>query len=277
MQHYEPSKEKKFFGLTPKQFAIVAGMFFLAIVVIAGAITYVLRPSEKWDKETGCPIVKNEIRPSGQTVILIDTTDPLTENQKDQVRNLTKRIIKEQTRPGDLVTVYALNQEALTLRKPAFEMCSLRDGSDASKWTENSRLMKKKFEEKFNEPITKAIEQTSESKPDTASPIFEMIQLAGIRSFQKWNVQGEKRLIIFSDLLHNTPDFSLYQNAVPDFESFKKSDYRNRVISDLKDVDVTLYIFQNDPARQKQALSTFWKDYFASLGAQVSRVTPLGQ
>ena len=55
------------------------------------------------------------------------------------------------------------------------------------------------------------------------SPIFEMIQAVKYFIFEtfKREYRDENKLFIFSDFIHNTPEFSQYSDK-SDFETFKK-------------------------------------------------------
>ena len=101
-----------------------------------------------------------------------------------------------------------------------------------------------------------------------------MLQLVGINAFQNHDVHGERHLIVMSDMLQNTPQFSMYHGAL-DFASFARSDYGRKVQAQLPGVEVELDVLVNTPALQTRRNLKFWEDYFEKAGAHVVRVDPL--
>ena len=106
------------------------------------------------------------------------------------------------------------------------------------------------------------------------SPIFEMVQMVSLASFQRHPIEGERRLLIISDLLHNTPELSLYKK-VPNIEDFLASDYGRRTYVNLKDVQIDLYLLFNTPQFQTEELTEFWQSFFAKTGATIASITPM--
>jgi hypothetical protein len=260
------------------RFQIAGFLVFVSIIVLfVGFLVYGFSNSGyEVDKKTFCPVVSGKLKPAGQTVILIDTSDSLSNNQKDALRIYVRRIVD--TLPaGELVNIYIMDEETFRGRKPVLEICRPRDGSDASAINENEKLMRRRFNERFERPIEDAIDRISLQKGNANSPILEMIQIVGLSGFQKWNVDGSRHLFIFSDMIHNTDQFSLYRSANFEFSAFRNSNYWSEIITDLSGVDVTIYQFINRPELQKQGLLTFWRRYFSSIKGQVVEVIPIGK
>jgi hypothetical protein len=101
-----------------------------------------------------------------------------------------------------------------------------------------------------------------------------MLQLVGINAFRKHDVKGERRLIIISDMLHNTPQFSMYRGPV-DYETFAASKYGRKAQLELRDVEVELHYLINNPQLQTKRNLKFWEDYFIKAGAQIVAVRPM--
>ncbi len=140
--------------------------------------------------------------------------------------------------------------------------------------TANLRKLRRQYEERFLEPLNKQAEGLVSAEPAKYSPIFEMLQMVSINSLRKHDVRGERELIIFSDMLHNTPQFSMYKGAA-DFAAFAGSDYGRKLTLDLRDVRVELNVLINSPQLQTKRNLAFWEAYFNKAGARIVAVRPL--
>ena len=254
---------------------------FLCVIFVVCVGGYVLysnffKPVTQYD-EFGCPIRNGISSPIAQTVVLVDETDVLSTNQSDYLRIKLTSYVKKEMLTGELLSIYFLGDDLNTHTKPIFEMCKVRDGSDADALTENERLIKRRFRKNFQEPLHEKMNMLLEKKTaSNQSPILEMIQSIALNSFMKWDVQGDRKLMIFSDMLHHTKEFSLYTQN-PSFESFKRSDYAAGVASSMPGVEVEIYYFNNTPQFQKNSLTEFWRDFFRNRGALVSQVQTIGK
>lgn len=254
---------------------MVAALFILLVFGFWIYLTF-FKTVTKYD-EIGCPIANGISTPVAQTVVLVDETDILSTNQSDYLRIKLASYVKKEMRTGELLSIYFLGDDFNTHTKPIFEMCKVRDGSDADALTENERLIKRRFRKNFQEPLHEKMNMLFEKKTaSNQSPILEMIQSIALNSFMKWDVQGDRKLMIFSDMLHHTKDFSLYTQN-PSFESFKRSDYAAGVASSMPGVEVEIYYFNNTPQFQKNSLTEFWRDFFRNRGALVSQVQTIGK
>jgi hypothetical protein len=101
-----------------------------------------------------------------------------------------------------------------------------------------------------------------------------MFQFVGLNAFRKHAVNGPKRLIVVSDMLHKTPQVSMYQ-AIPEFEPFEASDYGRRMRLELPGVEVEIHQLLNYPKLQTRRLMQFWETYFARAGARIVAVRPM--
>ena len=98
--------------------------------------------------------------------------------------------------------------------------------------------------------------------------------MVNLESYQRHPMDGERHLLIVSDMLHNTPGLSLYKN-IPSIEDFQASNYGRKSYLELKGVDVELYLLVNSPQYQGDELMGFWHTYFESIGAKISKVVPM--
>ncbi len=260
---------------------VIAGVVALVIFVIAvlsglGYWIYLGFQKPEFDKVTACPIENGKVSPHSHTVILVDTTDPLTPQQIDAFK-VGVNNIAAQLSPGDLLEIYKLNEEERSYKAPVFSHCKTRDGSDADELTENKRRIQRKFEKEYNKPLQLIINNLINTDVSAKrSPIIESIQSISVNSFEKWNIAGNRHLIIFSDMLQHVPEFSMYKNSV-NYKNFSKSDYAAKHKPYMPDVEVTINIFNNNPKLQKMSTLNFWQKFFSNAGASVTETYNLGQ
>lgn len=207
---------------------------------------------------------------------MIDATDPLSDNQKDFVKIEVEKIVQSQE-SGTLISIYYMSEKMAVQRTPEFCLCTVPDGSKANKFTENEALLFKRFQKNFAKPLKTQLERLGEvSKPSKVSNIFEQIQALSINSFLKYPTDGDKKLYIFSDMLHNSKEFSLYSKN-QSFDVLKKSNYYAQVRSQLRGVDVTAFFFANQPKFQTNRNVIFWENFFNDTGAALVKVEPIGK
>jgi len=244
------------------------GGLFVIVVVAAAALWLHLRPAGL-DKRL-CPANG----PAGQIVLLVDRTDPLSFTQKQAFEGLLERLVAQRVPAGYLLSVFVLGEDYKSSPKPVFSQCNPGDGASASEYTANKAHLKRRFETSFREPMLALAEQLQTTKSAKYSPIFEMLEMTSINGFRKEEVKGPRKLIVVSDMLHNTPEFSMYRE-MSEFTSFRESDYGRKVSTNLSGVDVELDYLINTPHLQTRRNLKFWEDYFASAGARIVAVTPL--
>lgn len=251
---------------------IFMGVFVLFIVVlIAGGSAYFYFTREaSLDKISMCPATG----PSGHIVLLVDKTDPLTFIQKQSFLTFLEDLTERRIEPGYLLSVFVIGENYKDAALPLFEMCNPGKGENKSAMTANLKQLQRQYHDRFREPMLKLADTLQASKPAQFSPIFEMTQLVAINGFHKSAVNGPHRLIIVSDMLHNTPQFSMYRGN-SDFQTLQNSDYGKKLMVDLKGVEVELHYVMNTPQLQNRRHLRFWEEFFNNAGARIVSVMPM--
>lgn len=253
----------------------------LTIATFAGLIVFTLSQKKPYNPETLCPI--NEDYP--QTAVLIDATDSLNPNQilavVEEIDNLRKRSkANGKLAINEWVGIFVLNEDDLILPKPKIALCYPGDGTDVNPLFENPDQARIKFERKFFTPMKEEIENLAQLSPSPTSPIFEMIRSIVLDVLDRnFNPAKGRRLIIVSDMLHNVPEYSHYQDKI-DFSAWEKTSYAHEFLQlSLLNMDVEiLYLKRVDGrarSRQTRGHVLFWEKYFDSVGATVKRLKPL--
>jgi hypothetical protein len=251
---------------------LILGTIALVLVVAAVllAVYYARSRPADLDKESLCPANG----PTGHYVLLVDTTDPLSFTQKEAFKVTLRELVEKRIPEGYLLSVFVLGEDFKDGAKPIAELCNPGSGQNKSDLTENIRQLNKQYRERFLDPLLKHSEALLAAEPAKFSPIFEMVQLVAINGFRKHDVKGPRRLVIMSDMLHNTPQFSMYK-GVPDYSAFASSSYGQKAQLEMRGVDVEIHYLMNSPQLQTKRNLKFWEDYFDKAGARIVAVRPL--
>ena len=246
----------------------------LILILIAMIETFLFyqftHRSEGFDPETLCPVTG----PKGHYVLLVDKTDPMTFTQKTALETLLKDLVERKIPEGYLISVFVMGEDYKEASKPLVEICNPGKGDGKSELTANIKQLKRQYNKKFITPLMQQMQAMVSSQSAKYSPIFEMLQMVSLQSFQRFPMEGERHLLLVSDLLHNTPELSLYKK-LPSVEDFESSDYARRTFIELKNVQVDLYLLFNSPQFQTDSLMDFWEAYFEKTGANISSITPM--
>ncbi len=192
-------------------FLLIAGV---AVLVLALFVANYQRSNKPKLDERSCSA---DIARS--TTVVIDRSDDTPSQTLDEILARTKRFVSEHAQEGELVSLFEISGSSRTSLKPVFSAClPQRDGNDLY---ENRRKIQRYFDERFAKPLDQALAHPpvrSES-----SPISEaIIDL----SASQYLAAPANRLIVFSDLLQNSPNASLYRcssakAAIADFKSHR--------------------------------------------------------
>ncbi len=243
----------------------------VAIVVslgVLGAIGYWTKARKDemalLDPATLCP----RSGPVAETAVLIDRTDALTEVQAGALRQRIKAWASEVPKYGSF-KIYEVGKSGVVL-EPVVSVCNPGDGSDASSIDSNPRLLRKRYDDKFEAPIDRMLTSMRIDIEAATSPIMEAVQAISVRDFGPAVSYGPKTLLLVTDLLQHGPEFSLYKN-VPNFDAFRKSAYARSVQADLAGVHVSIHLLnrKNAAAKQTDALGEFWIHWLGDQGAIV--------
>ncbi len=254
-------------------YSVIVGILIILVVIALSAATlYSLMTKESLNSETLCPTTG----PKGHYVILIDNTSPFPYTQKASLSQGLKNIVRNELPEGYLLSVFLLGEDVTKNDKPLFERCSPGQWGNKSQLTSNKKFVERDFYEKFSKPLDEVVKKISLEEHSKKSPVFEMLQLVGINGFEHSDVIGEKKLIIYSDMLANTQEFSMYKEHIPSYENFSKVPYAQRALAPgLKDVSVSLNLIsdqQQSGKSQKTRLISFWEKYFDASGASIESV-----
>jgi len=237
-----------------------------ALALVAAGFMYYISPSAL-ERDTLCP----SKGPNGHVILLVDKTDPLSFTQRQAFEVLIRDIATTKVRAGELLTVFALPEDYKAAATPIFRLCRPDDGQNANPLFQSPEKMRKRFSEKFIGQLDQVAQELQATEPAKYSPIFEMLQLVNITGFRKEAVNGPRRLIVVSDMLHNTPQFSQYRDT-RQFSEIESLEYIKQLRADFDGAAVELVYIMHSPGLQTRGHAKFWEDYFNRMNGRLTAV-----
>jgi hypothetical protein len=251
---------------------IGAAVKIAIVVAVVGAVGFAYYSAttshRSLNAETLCPS-----EPSSVTILLVDVTDPMNVAQRQDFMNQLARLKNSIPRYGKLI-VTKVDATAENLLSPVIVRCNPGTAADEDELSGDPKAVQKKWDEGFDRPLQAAFERITGASGADQSPILESIQSVALTELQKPGVEGKpKRLIVASDLLQNTGDVSFYK-SMPDPEAFTSSAAYRKVRTDLRGVDVELWMLERSDAAatQPRSLADLWDRVIGAQGGIVQRV-----
>lgn len=252
------------------------GILLLAIALIiacgfASAYLFALNKHASIDHQTFCK--KGGI--DEVSVVLIDHTDHFNDVQSAELKRELKSIAKNIPQNSWLKLI-AVSTDLSSLLKEEPPFCNPGDETTVNDATGNKKLAKSLYEKRYKSKIDEMLASILLTNAQNSSPIMEAIQAASVTTFKSDDAPAVKKLIIVSDLLQHTDEFSMYKE-IPDFKDFRKLPYWNKINTDLEDVEVHVFVIRRDGADELQntKLIKFWADYFSAQGVTDFKSTPI--
>jgi hypothetical protein len=250
-------------------------LFMLTTVALIGAALaayfYAVFTQEKLDARN-CP----ERGPLGVTVIFIDATDPFTPRQSVEITKGIQGVVNN-LREGEEVNVYTLRPGGEKIRTPDFSACKPRE--HGSFLYDNVRAVAERFRIDFKSKLEVALLAAIEAKSAKESPIIEALADIGVGAFRSVPASTPKRLVIVSDLLQYSKEFTQYQTPSPAIEQFRKLPASITLMPRLEGVKTCFVYLDRERDRQFQGTRhvEFWMALIAQAGAERASCEPLVQ
>ncbi|WP_374091023.1 hypothetical protein [Methylomicrobium lacus] len=240
---------------------IIVALFF--ITAGAGSYFYSKANSPEIDKNTFCPKSGAE----SVTALLIDATDSLSVQQK-QAFIFAFQSLRDAIPLHGRLDLYFIHSTQSSLLKPVASLCNPGHGDAISPLIGNPRHVEQMWQDGFGQPLEREISQLLDASPENESPIMESIQSVVLTSLSEPSLRDKtKKLIIVSDLMQHTSDLSLYRGALPTENFFQNKSFE-RMKSDLRDIDISVWMLVRDNALNRSKLAELWQRIFAEQGAQ---------
>lgn len=249
----------------------VSALAILVIVGSFGAVLFAGQPAAPRTDEHGCKL--NEPVPS-HTLVLVDNTDAFSQSQIDGVLSALGEV---RSNLGDwaMVSVFSiLDDPPIEL----FSACSPERVAPPNPWRifgqpkESWLVRKARFQRNFEKPLSSLIQRLELTRTADHSPILESLTDAIQSLGGYWKDAPHRELIMFSDMMQNTPEFSQYNAS-------GRSRAPDQVLAgarlDLSGAHVTVYYLVGLPhdrgVQENRELRAwhegFWRLIFESSGA----------
>lgn len=247
----------------------ISFLFFLAAIIIFVGFIYLnystTEKKSKIDTDTSCLIKSKNV-----VAVLFDDTDPIDYTEQNDATNFLNTVADGLPRYAkiSLYTVSSYNNKKI---KPFFEICNPGSEKEASSLTENTKLVRakhKKYKEILKNKIQELFTETSKEK----SPIMEMSKFVVVDAFKNMEQVPDRsmNLIVLSDFLQNSDDFSLFKNGKSmSFQDYKKTFHWKKVKTNMNGIDVTRLQFVRKSTKQNDKLEDFWLNFYKNQQAEI--------
>jgi hypothetical protein len=241
----------------------LGGLLLLVLALASGgalAYFYFSTPARPvLDAQTLCPVTG----PQGITVVLVDTSDDLTETTRREVLGQLDDMITT------LPPYYRLDIRVLDIAglrsRSLFSKCNPGDGAGLSEWTDNPRIARLRWIEDFRKPAAQAVYSSIAAAKANSSPIMAAIQDIAIDQFSSVASRDvRKTLYVISDMIEHTRDYSQYPRAGDlSFQRYKQSPAYLKFRTDLHGATVIVRYVTRQVGGQPVVDGTkhmeFWK------------------
>ena len=240
-------------------------------VVIIGFSFYALQP-EPYDETTLCEI-SDALPP--HTAVIIDKTDQYSEEQAGLIAAVIRRA-RNRLEIGERFTLFELDQFGQFDPRGEFSLCNPGRGDQVNALFRNPAQIEERFNEKFNAPLERVLEDLVEPKEAPNSPVLEALaRLGQTDAFS--DRAPERRIVIISDMLQNSDVFTIYGGggAMPENmpTAIEVADTTMRRFGDSLDgveLEVRLIPRQRYVDMQRGPLKDYWDEVFSELGVRVT-------
>ena len=214
--------------------------------------------------------------PVGATVLLLDTSDPLTPKHRAELDRLAKQITSEDVghigiSPGELLAVYELTQDPGSPR-PLISVCRPAIDPKNRTWRDDihqGRRFAERDWKSFEDELRDLFPER-EGEPQPTSPLLETITVLAARyaSGKRGDETFSVHLVVFSDLLQHTPRFSHYE-PYPDAKEMRR--HARDLLTDLTGVRVSLFRLERPKYAKWQSEEHYywWTELIQDQGGQI--------
>lgn len=242
----------------------------LAVLAFLAFFRYELLDKQSlYDPETLCPIGSKSPK---HVALVFDKSDTYNKVQQQFLRRFFNKF-KAGLLPGTRVSVYVIDDQQNKDIAPDFVVCAPRTGIDANAFYENPKRIQQRWHRQFEQPLDQAIEGFMQAGKSDFSPIMEIFQTISLSAFPLNDSAADKQIIIISDMLQHTAEWSHYRGQM-DFTALQKTAYYQRINTQLQNAEVTILYVRREGKEQLQNKrhAFFWADYIESIGGRVTLI-----
>ncbi len=247
-------------------------LFLLSGLLAGGVVWLKVRAggNAELDARTDCPVNG----PTSVTAVIFDVTDPVPQTTMDDLKNKFRQAVRR-IEPGGYLWVGTFSATPGDLNS-MFGHCNPGDGSTVDDLTGNSRRQQLKWEKMFEKPLGELPSKLPKDGHADQSPIMAAIQKIKTSLFDNGEFDKvPKHLIVVSDMMENTPDYSQYKSGA-DWDLYRKSRAYSRYRTDLLGADVhVLYLNRAERKFPSVGHVEFWKRWIDDNNGEPADFTKL--
>jgi len=248
-------------------------VLILCVLAVFAFLAYfryeLLNKQALYDPETLCPI---EAESPKYIALVFDKSDTYNKIQQQFLKRFFSDF-KVGLKAGTRISIYVIDDNKDKEIAPDFVVCAPRTGDDANAFYENPKLIRQRWQEQFEQPMDRVIEGFMQPGKADFSPIMEVFQFISLTAFPPRETRAEKQIIIISDMLQHTPEWSHYRGQM-NFITLQKSSYYQRINTNLQHAEVKILYVRRDgrEALQNKRHAFFWAEFIESIGGQVTLI-----
>ncbi len=225
-------------------------------------------------------------QPDGSTILLLDTSDPLSPQHKAELNRLLRELnpefqVQEDSdfflAPGEELVVYELTENLRTL-EPSERLCNPGISPNAREWwrdlTEGRAIAQRRWQ-MFDNRIQEMF-ATEESPPQSSSPLIEALGIIVPRHVTSERSRSEYlrsvHLILYSDLLQHSESLSHY-GAYPPAEQLLTAPALRHLGTNLAGIEVSIFRLERARDARWQSVDHYywWTELVQAFGGQIIR------
>ena len=220
-----------------------------------------------------CP---KDTGPLGATILLLDTSDPLTSKHRAELERLANQITSEEKNgigiaPGELLAVYEMTKDPgnpTTLIEKCRPFKNPRDRT----WRDDIHQGRRFAERDWNrfEDALASVFPKVKDESQSVSPLLETISVLSARHTpgKRGNQQFKVHLIVFSDLMQNSDRLSHY-GEYPEAQEIRH--LARDLLTDLTGTRVSLFRLERPEYAQWQTASHYywWTEFVQEQGGEI--------
>ena len=217
-----------------------------------------------------CP--ENESDLTGWIAVALDPSDSLHYTQQVSARTQVLRELETVPEYTE-IRLYELSRDERQPARMEFRICAPAH-PDQIGWFEGLRrnpdIARRRYEEDFIAPLEQHLQGVLAGAGSMTSPILKTVQDMAVDAFQPPDSRLPRQLIIVSDMVQHSEDWSFFRDPVDFMALAGHPDYPTMRV-DLDGVDVSvLFLARRGMAGRIQAspIREFWDEYFLDQGAR---------
>ncbi len=178
------------------------GLWVIAGVFVALLSVFGVRLAQDAKPKPGSDFCVGDV--TSNTVVLIDHTERISDQTRDTIVDRTIAHLTKHVKENERVSVFTISDDSKKSLRPIVSLC--RPPSDGNRMVEDVQGIRKRFQKDFERPIKEALQVSPSNTKE--SPIAQAITDISLSQYLRGKSNS---LLIYSDMLENTKQFSLYK------------------------------------------------------------------